>query len=160
MVLRPNEARPPRRALPNVLALGLAWLGWATLAPLPSCGNDACPGSTEVCLADGTTCVCAAKCSHMADCDAADPTTRRYCFINDDGDGGCVPASFFSKTCSGQRCEGGLCSASGVCEPLCRHSSECASGCCSEVGVPGAANAVCVPPTTSGGTYSPGTCKP
>lgn len=118
-----------KRTTLRVLA-GLLCLVVAALFALPSCSSGCPDGETEVCEEDGTTCVCSAPCTSYKDCDAADPSTTRYCKDFGGGQALCVPAAFFQDHCSDGPCEGACSTTDGSCLTLCRTSSECATGCC------------------------------
>ena len=148
---------------PRPLAVLHALLVAATLAAfaaLPSCHGNPCDGGVEeVCKGDDeSSCVCAAPCANQQACDAADPSTRRFCFFirQDEPQGRCLPADHFQFACGGTTCTGALCDGT-ICRPLCRHSTECSDGCCAQLG---AANSVCVAPAGAGYQHPAGTCLP
>ena len=113
--------------------LALVALSGVALLAAPACGPETCgAGQTQVCLDDGTTCTCPRPCETFDDCaaSATDANDVRFCYGGDLKQ--CLPPQFFTNKCrNGQSCTGGMCATTGVCNLLCRHSAECASGCCS-----------------------------
>lgn len=112
-----------RLLLASLLALAVA-------LSVPCCGSETCgAGQTQVCLDDGTTCVCPTPCASFDDCAGSDPSSERYCYGGDLGL--CLPPTFFTNKCMGGiDCTGGMCTTTGVCSLLCARSSDCESGCC------------------------------
>ena len=90
---------------------GSNWIGGVA----PSAGGDVVFDSAS-----------AANCAASA----TDANDVRFCYGGDLKQ--CLPPQFFTNKCrNGQSCTGGMCATTGVCNLLCRHSAECASGCCS-----------------------------